>query len=71
MTSVLALDQTTLDYIGGAYETTVETSVVKKYYAIAGMTVAVTHCLLQQGQADGNSMKYLLTDHASTGSAQV
>jgi RHS repeat-associated protein len=40
--------------MGGAYETTVETSTVKKYYAIAGMTVAVN---------DGSSMKYLLTDH--------
>jgi hypothetical protein len=32
---------TTLYFMGGAYETTVETSTVKKYYAIAGMTVAV------------------------------
>ncbi len=45
---------TTLYFMGGAYETTVETSVVKKYYAIAGMTVAMN---------DGSSLKYLLTDH--------
>jgi len=35
---------------------------VTKYYAIAGMTVA---------RSDGSGMKFLLTDHASTSSAQV
>ena len=47
---------TTMYFMGGAYETTDDTSTVtvKKYYAIAGMTVALN---------DGNGMKYLLTDH--------
>ena len=40
--------------MGGAYETTLETSEVTKYYAIAGMTIAMN---------DGIGMKYLLTDH--------
>jgi RHS repeat-associated protein len=45
---------TTLYFMGGAYETTLETNKVTKYYAIAGMTLAMN---------DGSSMQYLLTDH--------
>ena len=32
---------TTLYFMGGAYEITVETGAIKKYYAIAGMTAAM------------------------------
>jgi RHS repeat-associated protein len=39
-------------FMGGLYEVT--DGAVRKYYAMAGMTVAVN---------DGNGMKYLLTDH--------
>ncbi len=42
----------TVYFLGGAYEVT--GSAVKKYYAIAGMTVAMN---------DGSGLKYLLTDH--------
>src|SRR5574341_1150759 len=42
----------TVYFMGGAYEVT--GSVVRKYYAIAGMTVAMR---------DGSGLKYLLTDH--------
>ncbi len=45
---------TTLYFMAGMYETTVETGAVKKYYAISGMTVAFN---------DGSGLKYLLTDH--------
>jgi hypothetical protein len=45
---------TTLYFMGGAYETTVETGTEKKYYSIAGQTIAMN---------DGTGMKYLLTDH--------
>jgi RHS repeat-associated protein len=40
--------------MGGAYEVTVETSAVRKYYSIAGQRVAMN---------DGDGLKYLLTDH--------
>lgn len=44
--------------LGGAYEITTDangaTLGTKKYYAIAGMTVAVDY---------GNGLQYLLTDH--------
>jgi RHS repeat-associated protein len=48
----VTLDSLTLYYMGGAYEVT--GSQVKKYYSIAGMTVAMN---------DGSGLKYLLTDH--------
>ena len=43
-------------YAGGAYEVTNDgtTTTTKKYYAIAGQTVAMD---------DGSGLKYLLTDH--------
>jgi len=43
---------TTTFFMGGLYEET--DGVVRKYYAIAGMTVAMS---------DAGGMKYLLTDH--------
>ncbi len=45
---------TSLYFMGGAYEVTVESGAVMKYYAIAGQTVAMD---------DGTGMQYLLTDH--------
>jgi len=45
-------DSTTSYFMGGAYE--VKDSAVKKYYSIAGMTVAMH---------DGTALQYLLTDH--------
>ena len=40
--------------MGGEYETTFEIGLVKKYYSIAGKTIAMN---------DGSGMKYLPTDH--------
>jgi RHS repeat-associated protein len=48
----VTLDSMTLYYMGGMYEVT--GSAVKKYYSIAGQTVAMN---------DGSGLKYLLTDH--------
>jgi len=45
---------TSLYFMGGAYEVSVESGAVRKYYAIAGQTVAMD---------DGSGMQYLLTDH--------
>jgi len=45
---------TTGYFMAGLYEETVETSTVRKYYAISGMTVAMS---------DADGLKYLLTDH--------
>jgi RHS repeat-associated protein len=53
-------DSTTAYYMGGAYE--VKDSAVKKYYSIAGQTIAMN---------DGGGLKYLLTDHLGSSSAVV
>jgi RHS repeat-associated protein len=45
-------DSWTMYFMGGAYE--LKDNVAKKYYSIAGMTVAVN---------DGTAVQYLLTDH--------
>src|SRR5258708_1883418 len=45
---------TTLYFMGGAYEKTVEAGTVKKNYSFAGMMVAMN---------DGTGLKYPLTDH--------
>jgi RHS repeat-associated protein len=45
---------TTLYYFGGAYETTLETGAVRKYYSFAGQTIAMR---------DDDGLKYFLTDH--------
>jgi len=45
---------TTGYFMSGLYEERVETSTVRKYYAISGMTVAMR---------DADGLKYLLTDH--------
>jgi len=54
----VTLDSMTLYYMGGMYEVT--GSAVKKYYSIAGQTVAMN---------DGSGLKYLLTDHLGSTSA--
>jgi RHS repeat-associated protein len=46
--------ETTLYYFGGAYEKTVETGAVRKYYSFAGQTIAMR---------DEDGLKYFLTDH--------
>jgi len=51
-------DSTTSYYMGGAYE--VKDGAVKKYYSIAGMTVAMHDPSAGSGQA---GLQYLLTDH--------
>jgi RHS repeat-associated protein len=56
----VTLDSMTLYYMGGMYEVT--GSAVKKYYSIAGQTVAMN---------DGNGLKYMLTDHLGSTSAVV
>jgi RHS repeat-associated protein len=56
----VTLDSMTLYYMGGMYEVT--GSAVKKYYSIAGQTVAMN---------DGSGLKYLLTDHLGSTSAVV
>jgi hypothetical protein len=48
--------------MGGAYEVTLETSTVRKYYSIAGQRVAMQ---------DGDGLKYLWTDHLGSISAIV
>jgi RHS repeat-associated protein len=53
-------DLLTLYYMGGAYEVT--GSAVKKYYSIAGQTIAMN---------DGSGLKYMLTDHLGSTSAVV
>jgi RHS repeat-associated protein len=45
---------TTLYYFGGAYEVTLETGAVRKYYSFAGQTIAMR---------DDDGLKYFLTDH--------
>jgi len=56
----VTLDSMTMYYMGGMYEVT--GSAVKKYYSIAGQTVAMN---------DGSGLKYLLTDHLGSTSAVV
>jgi RHS repeat-associated protein len=53
-------DSLTLYYMGGMYEVT--GSAVKKYYSIAGQTIAMN---------DGSGLKYLLTDHLGSTSGVV
>jgi YD repeat-containing protein len=54
---------TTYYFMGGAYEkrTAGTTTTTIKYYSFGGQTI----------MNDGTGLKYFLTDHASTGSAQV
>jgi RHS repeat-associated protein len=47
--------------MGGAYEVSSET--VKKYYSVAGMTVATLAPGASAGVDDGSVLQYLLTDH--------